>query len=492
MPAQAVAGATDAMSLPATSTDDGPTPVADPAQAVRAVARRLGLIGVQIADISGDIDSVSGTVVQQAETFKTLSADARRMNQSNAEVARLAAAAQESAAQAKDRVTAATGVIRDGVERARGNVGALAEAATGFSATLAEATRTIDNVREASVAIHAIATQTQLLALNAGVEAARAGAAGQGFAVVADAVRSLADETGAVTKEIAQKLDRLTRVVHGLVRQSDEAAGIARAASAENEVIGAKLADFESFSRTVRDLIDSIEGIAGPVAENIRIGGRVLEEIDAQAAGVERSCARLGAAARRVGEIVGVAEELIEFVQESGAETDDSALIRTAIATAEAIGGLFEEALARGKISRAHLFDETYVPVPGTDPQQHLTRFVRLTDWLLPRVLEPVLQIDPRVVFCAAVDRNGYLPTHNRKYSLPQGPDPVWNAAHSRNRRIFADRTGLAAGRSTKRFLLQTYRRDMGDAFVLMKDCSAPIFVDGRHWGGLRIGFEAR
>ena len=110
---------------------------------------------------------------------------------------------------------------------------------------------------------------------------------------------------------------------------------------------------------------------------------------------------------------------------------------------------------------------------------------------MLPAVQEPVLAFDPRIAFCAAVDRNGYLPTHNRIYSRPQGDDPVWNAANCRNRRIFDDRTGLAAGRSTKPFLLQTYRRDMGGGqFALMKDCSAPIFVKGRHWGGLRVAFR--
>jgi hypothetical protein len=71
-----------------------------------------------------------------------------------------------------------------------------------------------------------------------------------------------------------------------------------------------------------------------------------------------------------------------------------------------------------------------------------MTRFVALTDRLLPPIQEPVLELDPRIVFCAAVDRNGYLPTHNRKFSHPQSRDPVWNAANCRNRRIFDDRVG--------------------------------------------------
>lgn len=119
------------------------------------------------------------------------------------------------------------------------------------------------------------------------------------------------------------------------------------------------------------------------------------------------------------------------------------------------------------------------------------TRFVAFTDRVLPAWQETMAQYSSKVIFCAAVDRNGFLPTHNHKFSRPQGKDPVWNAANCRNRRMFNDRTGLAAGRNTRRFLLQTYRRDMGGGrFVLMKDLSAPIVVNGRHWGGLRFAYQ--
>ena len=119
--------------------------------------------------------------------------------------------------------------------------------------------------------------------------------------------------------------------------------------------------------------------------------------------------------------------------------------------------------------------------------------FTELTDRHLPPIQEALLEMDPRVVFCAAVDNNGYLPTHNRKFSHPQGPDPVWNAANCRNRRLFNDRTGAGAGANTRPFLLQTYRRDMGGGvFVMMKDASAPIYVNGRHWGGFRMGYRVQ
>lgn len=471
--------------------DTAPDQNPNVSSAVRGIAQRIGTLGIEIADIAGAIGDVTQNARRQADAFHSLSTAARQMNQSNAEISASAIAAQVSAAHAKDGMAAVTATIRDGLERARDNVATLADAATTFSGTLAEVTGKIERVKGSSVAIHAIAMQTQLLALNAGVEAARAGAAGRGFAVVADAVKQLADETGKVTKEIGQKLDELTRVVQGLVRQSEDNAVKARAASEDNRIIGNKLSEFENFDRIVHDLITQIENVSEPVDQNIRICGRVISELEALTAGVDQSSQNLAAAASRVDTLVSISEDFIGFVEDSGIETSDSALIRTAVATADRVGELFEEAIRRGKISAPDLFDEDYAPVPGTNPQQYTTRFVRLTDWLLPRLQEPILTLDPRVVFSAAVDRNGYLPTHNLKYSHRQGPDSVWNTANCRNRRIFNDRTGLAAGRSTKRFLMQTYRRDMGGgSFALMKDLSAPISVHGRHWGGFRIGFK--
>src|SRR3546814_11541910 len=121
-----------------------------------------------------------------------------------------------------------------------------------------------------------------------------------------------------------------------------------------------------------------------------------------------------------------------------------------------------------------------------------MTRFTQFTDAVLPAIQEKAAAADERIAFCAAVDENGYLPTHNRKFSQPQRPgDAAWNTANCRNRRIFNDRVGLSAGRNVEPFLLQTYRRDMGAGqFVLMKDISAPITVNGRHWGGLRLAIR--
>ena len=96
------------------------------------------------------------------------------------------------------------------------------------------------------------------------------------------------------------------------------------------------------------------------------------------------------------------------------------------------------------------LFDTNYVEIPGSNPVQYRTKFLDWADRVLPALQEAFLVKDKRMAFCAVVDRNGYLPVHNKIYSQPQRPgDVAWNTANSRNRRIFNDPAGLAAGRTS-------------------------------------------
>lgn len=191
-----------------------------------------------------------------------------------------------------------------------------------------------------------------------------------------------------------------------------------------------------------------------------------------------------------MGDLVASGEKLITITVNSGTKTSDTPFVEHVMQGAAKIPRQFENAIDEGRVTIEELFGETYRPIPGTDPQQFDARMTATTDRLLPPILDGALEFSPKVVFCVAVDRNGYLPTHNTKFSQPQGRDPAWNAANSRNRRIFNDRVGLGAAKNTKPFMVQTYRRDMGGGrHVLMLDVSAPITVKGRHWGGLRLAY---
>jgi methyl-accepting chemotaxis protein len=157
-----------------------------------------------------------------------------------------------------------------------------------------------------------------------------------------------------------------------------------------------------------------------------------------------------------------------------------------------ALTKIFENGVASGAISIDDMFDTNYVEISGSNPLQHRTKILDWADRVLPPFQEAFLAKDPRMVFAAMIDRNGYLPVHNKVYSHPQrSGDVAWNTANSRNRRIFNDAAGLAAGRNERAYLIQSYARDMGNGkTVMMREIDVPIRVNGRHWGGFRTAYK--
>ena len=171
---------------------------------------------------------------------------------------------------------------------------------------------------------------------------------------------------------------------------------------------------------------------------------------------------------------------------------ENTEVVTRAMEAGAALTKIFENGVASGAISIEDMFDTDYVEIAGTNPLQHRTRILDWADRALPPFQEAFLAKDPRMVFCAMIDRNGYLPVHNKIYSHPQRPgDVAWNTANSRNRRIFNDPAGLAAGRNQRAYLIQSYARDMGNGnTVMMREIDVPVRVKGRHWGGFRTAYR--
>ncbi|MES2028811.1 MAG: methyl-accepting chemotaxis protein [Pseudomonadota bacterium] len=171
---------------------------------------------------------------------------------------------------------------------------------------------------------------------------------------------------------------------------------------------------------------------------------------------------------------------------------ENTEFVTRAIDAGAVLNKIFADGIASGVISIDDMFDETYVEIPGSNPVQYRTKILGWADRVLPEFQDAFLAKDSRMAFCAAIDRNGYLPVHNSIYSKPQRPgDVVWNTANSRNRRIFNDPAGLAAGRNTRSYLIQSYARDMGNGqTVMMREIDVPVRVQGRHWGGFRTAYK--
>jgi methyl-accepting chemotaxis protein len=451
---------------------------------VDQLANKIGGLGVELADIAGNVQEVANRVTTQSERFGHLQKTAETMVSANHNIANASQAVQTATSAAVGEITQSRAAVDTAVKQ----IAELIEAVGRIETRLGAVGSALAQVAKVSGSIEAIAKQTNLLALNATIEAARAGAAGKGFAVVASEVKNLAEATRQATHQIGETVRDLDGQVGSLIGESSDASLRAKSAGEGAEQIQGIIVRVQDGFTSVGQEID---GVAKAATSNLAHCDMVIDELGHLAKDVDLSSSDLRSADERVAKLLDVSEGLIALIADSGVETSDAPLIRTVIDTAQRISDAFEAGIAAGEISIDQLMDENYREIPRTDPKQYLTDYVTFTDRILPPIQDPIQQSDSRIVFCVAWAKGGYLPTHNPNYRLPQGPDPVWNNANCRNRRLFNDRAVKKVAANTKPFLLQTYRRDMGGGnFVLMKDVSAPIYVRGRHWGAFRMGFR--
>jgi len=432
------------------TTDAGPPCRAD--QLVVQIAGHASMLGREAAEVRGAIDDSARIATAQAQALHALADHTHEITQAQARIEQQSLASRQAVASAGQAVQA------------------VGDEVTGIVETLRE-------VGEAASDITQVALQTRLVAFNASVEAKRAGDAGRGFGVVADAVKDLAARVEASSKAIKGTMGLLDTRIAALAREIQSPregveAGAVHVALAE-----------------VAQVVGRIDAAA---RESQAVCQTLAQRMGALESDMRQTTSLLDGTLKRTETFLCVSEQMIESVADAGIVTEDTPYIRAAQQAAGQIGQLLEDALRTHTIDEAALFDERYQPVEGSSPQQHMTRFVALAERLFPPVQEGMLKLSDKVVFCIAADRNGYIPCHNQAYNQAQrAGDVLWNTAHCRNRRIFNDRTGLASARNTRPFLLQTYRRDMGGGhFVVMKEAAAPISVAGRHWGGLRLAFK--
>lgn len=355
-----------------------------------------------------------------------------------------------------------------------------ADAALMHMASLRQRSSQINRIVEE---INEIAARTNLLALNAAIEAAHAGKYGRGFAIVANEVRELAQRTRLATDHI------------GLMSR-DINQGAACAASAMEGLAG-KITDATGHVRQMHILLANIEQnadlsgraigqIAAAARQHVQSTQYIADTISAIRTGLHATSVELPRAAASALALTDQAEHLhLEMAGSGMTSRHDAVYALTRLAKAR-IERVFEDAIDSGKINLEQLFDQRYLPIANTDPPKYHAGFDRLCDRLLPPIQEPALVAMPALMYAVAVDRNGYMPTHNRQFCQPLTGDYEVDRNNNRTKRIFSDRTGLRCAVNTLPFLLQTYQRDTGE---VLHDLSCPIVVKGQHWGAFRVGY---
>jgi methyl-accepting chemotaxis protein len=339
-------------------------------------------------------------------------------------------------------------------------------------------------IQSVTSTIEGIAEQTNLLALNAAIEAARAGDQGRGFAVVADEVRQLAGRTAQATGEVAETLQEIRSDTTQIVSRIEDLARSVENGLTSVESVGERLDQ-------IRDQSDRVQQQVARIAEIDQNNELSLSQVFSA---IEAIRGQISEGDASVSSLAGQAATLMELAEKTNAAfalhseaSYHRFFYNQARAAAVQLGQLFEQAVRDNKISASALFDKNRTLIPNTQPPKYSSAFDKFTDQYLPAIQEPVKNTHKAVVFAICTAADGYVPTHNRDFAHAPTGNPEVDLVKSRSKRLFNDRTGIRCGSHTQDMLLQTYRRDTGE---VMHDLSVPVYVNGKHWGGFRVGYR--
>lgn len=288
------------------------------------VAERFNRMITNLRHIVGKIDTATNSLTSSSEQLSTTSNDMHKgsqelSSQTDQVVTAMTEVSQTIMDMAKNATHAADASknASDTATKGKQIVDSTAEDMVRIAGTVQEAAKTIEELGRSSAqigeivsVINGIADQTNLLALNAAIEAARAGEQGRGFAVVADEVRKLAERTGQATKDIAQRIAAIQSAagvsVDAMKKGSDEVdkgVGMAKQASAS----------LDSIVIASTNAMDMVQRIAAATEEQSAATEQVTQNMESMSGIAKQSSVSTEAIKASSSQLAQLAAELKEL-----------------------------------------------------------------------------------------------------------------------------------------------------------------------------------
>ena len=450
---------------------------------IHKIAVASGKLGVKVVELTGNLEITTTQISEKSKSLREFDSVSSKLISTNSEIGKASKEIDTSITQASSKIAIADEVISDSItslSSLTASVGDLGNQITTFNDS-------IEKVGSIAKKIGTIAKQTNLLALNATIEAVRAGERGKGFAVVADEVKTLSKQASDAAATIDKTLSDLDIITGRLTHKGQDCAE-------QSEKFGSKTSEISAMSVQVKDMISSIKNVSKNISSSVEsidhITADTAHEISNLVANAVETNNEIEETKPELDKLLANTQELVGLTAIDGIETVDTPYINLAIEMAQLAKNAIENCIKRGEITENELFDFSYEKIPGSNPEQFMTPFLEITDAYFPDFQEETAKRLPNIVASCCCDINGYIGTHMKAVSQPPSDDPEWNAQHCRNRKIYDDPVGIKSARNQAKFLLQIYRRDQGGGeFKIVKEATAPIFINGRHWGATRINY---
>ncbi len=482
-------------------------------QAITKMGVKEALHVLQIRRLTELMDAQNGDIERLGVGVEELAQGVTRVAEDTHQAAEAAARMKEAGAQSLqvlDHVLGAMGDLEGEARTAQEQVGNLVH----------ETRAAVEGLK----AIRGVAATSQLLALNAAIQAAHAN--DRAFAVVAQEMRRLADRTEHLGKQIEAQVSGMEAAISAAATAMQSMAKTAERTGLQAREASGGLSEVHGLLDHVSEAVQSIAAVAEEQAAATEEMAATAQDLSQRVHAVNESLdltrnlaisdvteqAQAALGQFRIGSQADRMRQLLDDAARRVEATVESILERGAVNQNDLWDYNYQELKGSQIATLGRLFRVDRVPPEGFAPPKYKTAYDQKIDQPLIDIMDHVIA-SGRLQFCTVIDLNAFAIAHGRNMVQDWTGDYEQDLRGNRIKRIFiadpsarkaarvalpdrlvarervtqSDLQALPGPEGARPFLLQTYALDSGAVVLAM---AMPLFIQGRRWAVIRIGYD--